>query len=92
MDINVFAMRKVGVIGRNKLNILNKVFCCAFIDLVWFQDKIFWTSEKGGDLFMFDGTTTKKLDFVTDASCIAIDWLAEKIYWSIFKNGVVSLK
>ena len=41
---------------------------------------------------MFDGTTTKKLDFVTDASCIAIDWLAEKIYWSIFKNGVVSFK
>ena len=60
-------------------------------DLDWFEDKLFWTSEEG-ELFMFDGLTTKVLDFVSDASCVAIDWLGEKIYWSIFKTGVVRRK
>ena len=40
---------------------------------------------------MFDGLDTKVLDFVTDAACVAIDWLGEKIYWSVYKNGVVSI-
>ena len=57
---------------------------------MWFEDKIFWTTEEG-ELFMFDGLDTKVLDFVTDAACVAIDWLGEKIYWSVYKNGVVSI-
>ena len=57
-------------------------------DLAWYQDLIFWTSEDG-ELFMYDGESTKVMDFVSDASCIAVDWLGEKLYWSVFKNGVV---
>ena len=38
---------------------------------------------------MYDDETTKVLDFVSDASCVTVDWLGEKLYWSVYKNGVV---
>ena len=29
------------------------------------------------------------MSFVTDATCVAYDWLGLKLYWSAYRNGVV---
>ena len=60
------------------------------LDLDWYEDKVFWTTDSG-DLFMFwiETQETIRMKFVTDATCVAFDWLGRKLYWSAYRNGVV---
>lgn len=62
-----------------------------FSDLAWYGDKVFWTSDDRA-LFMYRGDTNelKDLDFVSDATCVAFDWLGQRLYWSVYRNGQVN--
>jgi len=43
---------------------------------------------------MYRGDTSemKELDFVYDPTCVAFDWLGKRLYWSVYRNGQVSLQ
>ncbi|XP_053397738.1 proto-oncogene tyrosine-protein kinase ROS-like isoform X2 [Mercenaria mercenaria] len=57
-------------------------------DLAWHEDKLFWTTNEK-DLFVYLGEDDeqKQLDFVRDATCVAFDWLGQRLYWSVLRNG-----
>ena len=43
-------------------------------------------------MFVYLGETgeSNQLDFVRDATCVAFDWLGQRLYWSVLRNGDVS--
>ncbi|WAR07515.1 ROS1-like protein, partial [Mya arenaria] len=59
-------------------------------DLTWHEDKLFWT-DNDGRMFLHKGgnLVPNLLSFVEDARCLAFDWLALKLYWSVYRNAQI---
>ncbi|XP_060592485.1 proto-oncogene tyrosine-protein kinase ROS-like isoform X2 [Ruditapes philippinarum] len=57
-------------------------------DLAWHEDKLFWTTnDKDMFVYLGDEDEQKQLDFIQDATCVAFDWLGQRLYWSVLRNG-----
>lgn len=52
---------------------------------------MFWTTnDKDMFVYLEESDEQMQLDFVKHAICVAFDWLGQRLYWSVLRNGDVS--
>ncbi|KAL5011108.1 hypothetical protein ScPMuIL_013413 [Solemya velum] len=61
------------------------------IDIDWYKNQVLWASGEGS-IYIHNREQARsqvKLEQVYGAACLAVDWLGEKVYWSVPQERVI---